>query len=89
MDRAGGYEMVPVPAGGEAARGEELVASVGCMACHQLPDSQEPAADRDTLRRQFGPNFSGIGSKTTERWIYNWLRDPESYHAGRACPTCA
>ena len=85
-DRAGGYEMVPVPAGGEAARGEELVASVGCMACHQLPDSQEPAADRDTLRRQFGPNFSGIGSKTTERWIYNWLRDPESYHAGTRMP---
>ena len=85
-DRAGGYEMVPVPAGGEAARGEELVASVGCMACHQLPDSQEPAADRDALRRQFGPNFSGIGSKTTERWIYNWLRDPESYHAETRMP---
>ena len=85
-DRAGGYEMEPLPAGGEAARGEELVASVGCMACHQLPDSQEPAADRDALRRQFGPNFAGIGSKTTPRWIYNWLREPESYHAETRMP---
>ena len=85
-DRADGYRMMPVPAGGDAARGEELVASVGCMACHQLPDDQEPAADRDALRRQFGPNFSGIGSKTTARWIYNWLRDPESYHAETRMP---
>ena len=75
-DSASGYEMEPLPASGDVARGEELVASVGCMACHQLPDSQEPAADQDALRRQFGPNFAGIGSKTTPRWIYNWLRDP-------------
>ena len=85
-DHASGYEMEPLPAGGDVARGEELVASVGCMACHQLPDSQEPAADQDALRRQFGPNFAGIGSKTTPQWIYNWLRDPESYHAGTRMP---
>ena len=85
-DNADGYRMMPLPAGGDAARGEELVASVGCMACHQLPDTQEPATDRDGLRRQFGPNFAGIGSKVTERWIYNWLRDPESYHAETRMP---
>ena len=85
-DRSDGYRMAAVPAGGNAARGEELVASVGCLACHQLPDSQEPATDRDALRRQFGPNLAGIGSKTTARWIYNWLLDPASYHAETRMP---
>ena len=85
-DNADGYQMELLPAGGDAAQGEELVASVGCMACHELPNSQNSASNRDELRRQFGPNFTGIGSKTTPQWIYNWLRDPESYHAGTRMP---
>lgn len=85
-DNASGYDMLPLPVGGDAAHGEELVASVGCMACHQLPESQALATNRDELRSQFGPNFAGIGSKTTARWIYNWLRDPKSYHAGTRMP---
>ncbi len=85
-DSSSGYDMLPLPGQGDAARGEELVASIGCMGCHQLPDGQDSAANRDDLRRQFGPNFAGMGSKTTERWIYNWLRDPKSYHTETRMP---
>ncbi len=86
------YAMASIPVAGDAARGEELVASVGCMACHQAPeetagsDSRTAAGIQD-LRRQFGPNFQGLGSKTSAQWVYNWLKDPSSYHPGTRMPS--
>ena len=86
------YEMKRIPVAGDPLRGEELVASVGCMACHQTPEETTGAATRTVtntqeLRRQFGPNFQGLGSKTSAQWVYNWLKDPTSYHAGTRMPS--
>ena len=85
------YEMEPIPVRGDPVRGEELVASVGCMACHQAPDETVGASERTVtsqleLRRQFGPNFQGLGSKTSPQWIYHWLKDPTSYHPETRMP---
>ena len=86
------YPMASVPVAGDAARGEELVASVGCMSCHQAPEETagndtRTAAGIQDLRRQFGPNFQGLGSKTSAQWVYNWLKDPTSYHPGTRMPS--
>ena len=86
------YPMASIPVAGDAARGEELVASVGCMACHQAPEETAGSDTRSVtsiqeLRRQFGPNFQGLGSKTSAQWVYNWLKDPGSYHPGTRMPS--
>ena len=86
------YPMASIPVAGDAARGEALVASVGCMACHQSPEETagsdtRTAASIQDLRRQFGPNFQGLGSKTSAQWVYNWLKDPSSYHPGTRMPS--
>ena len=87
-----GYDMEPIPVAGDPVRGEELVASVGCMACHQAPEETVGATERTVssqqdLRRQFGPNFQGLGSKTSAQWVYNWLKDPTSYHPETRMPS--
>ena len=86
------YEMEPIPVLGDPVRGEELVASVGCMACHQAPEETVGATERTVtsqqdLRRQFGPNFQGLGSKTSAQWVYNWLKDPTGYHPETRMPS--
>ncbi len=69
---------------GNAARGEGLVASVGCLGCHMVGD--ETAADDAAMAdarfagyRQFGPNLDGIGSKVGADWLYTWVRNPTHY----------
>ena len=86
------YDMEPIPLAGDPVRGEELVASVGCMACHQSPEETVGATARTVsshqdLRRQFGPNFQGLGSKTSPQWVYNWLKDPTAYHPETRMPS--
>ena len=81
------FEMVPLPAGGEAKRGEELVSSLGCFACHDI--QKEPGEEKLTaqrLRREQGPNLIGLGTKTNAQWVYNWLKDPNRYHPETKMP---
>jgi cytochrome c2 len=75
-----GFEQKKIPVSGNAARGQSLVASLGCYGCHRL--EAEPTVREttlQTLRRDHGPNLIGLGSKTTKAWIYNWLKEPERY----------
>lgn len=76
-----------LPVKGDAARGEELVASVGCYACHQIKaEPQDEQVTIDGLRRRYGPNLINIGTKTSPRWLYNWLKNPAGYHPETAMP---
>ena len=88
-----GYPMQSIPVAGDGARGEELVASVGCMACHQAADETTGSDTRmvtsiQELRRQFGPNFQGLGSKTSAQWVYNCSRTRPATIPARACRAC-
>jgi len=75
------YNKDDIPVTGDLLRGEELVASVGCMACHQIkPESNNEISSLDSLRKEHGPNFFGVGTKTSSRWLYNWIKDPPRYH---------
>lgn len=66
----------PIPAGvsGDPARGRELVASVGCRGCH-LMEGEEP--DPAQRYRRFGPPLTGLGSKTSAEWVWNWVKHPK------------
>jgi len=86
----------PPSVAGDAARGKQLVESVGCLACHieseWIKDPQTGAlrlARRDDypLERNYGFNFTGLGTKTNAGWIYNWIRNPKSYYPTAPMPS--
>lgn len=72
---------------GDPAAGEKLFRSVGCDGCHLLSVG---AAGRQAflgeLERLHGPNLAQIGDKVDGSWLYNWLRDPKSYHPTTTMP---
>ena len=81
---------------GDAGRGKQIVESVGCMACHieseQVKDEktgQMRLAKREDypLERNFGFNFTGVGTKTHPGWIYNWIKNPKNYYADAPMPS--
>ncbi|MGY8780497.1 MAG: c-type cytochrome [Fidelibacterota bacterium] len=73
---------------GNAENGSLLVASYGCMGCHQI----QPEVDQNynpsvqNLRLQQGPNLIGLGSKTSREWLFSWLKNPYSYHPDTKMP---
>jgi len=76
---------VPVasPPRGNAADGQQIVESVGCLACHLTSDT---ARDEAGPRRTFGQPLQNIASKTTYTWVYNWVRNPKHYNAATYMP---
>ncbi len=80
------YEIEP-PAGNQE-EGRKLVNSLGCMACHLVPEVETPggfAADdparfnHDPLLMR-GPRLMNLGSKMeSRRWFNAWLLNPRHY----------
>jgi len=83
------------PAGGDAARGKQLVESVGCMGCHIAQDTVTDdkgvvrVARRDDfpLERHFGFNLTGVGTKTNSNWVFNWVKNPKNYDPNAPMPS--
>ena len=82
------YEQVDKPYSGDPENGELLVSSYGCMGCHQIQPEQdsEYVPSMQNIRLEQGPNLIGLGSKTNEKWLFNWLKNPYSYHPGTKMP---
>lgn len=81
---------------GDAARGKQIVNSVGCMACHIDTETVKDAtsgamrlARRDDfpLERNYGFNLTGVGTKTHAAWVYNWVKNPKNYYADAPMPS--
>jgi len=73
---------------GDAVKGEEIVASIGCFGCHQIKkDEKRTDRTRDQLRREHGPNLVGLGTKTSKEWLYSWLKNPNRYHPETRMPS--
>ena len=80
---------------GDAARGKELVESIGCMGCHISQDTIKDdkgvvrVARRDDfpLERHFGFNLVGVGTKTNPNWIFNWIKNPKAYDPQAPMPS--
>ena len=82
-----GFELVDMPQEGNPKNGQKLVASVGCLGCHNVqPNTSTDTRTRDSLKREQGPNLIALGSKTSKKWIYNWLKDPHRYHPATRMP---
>ena len=86
----------PPAASGDAARGKQIVESVGCMACHidsetvkDAKSGQVRLAKREDypLERNYGFNLTGVGTKTHAAWIYNWIKNPKSYYPDAPMPS--
>lgn len=81
------FTATSISAQGDPVKGKELVASVGCMGCHEVnPDKKDVKRDRNQLHKEFGPNLIGLGSKTDEEWLKDWLKDPSRYHSTTKMP---
>lgn len=63
---------------GNSARGEELVASVGCNACHVATD-EERSRRQDGRSYDIGPDLATVGLKSSEEWIYDWVKNPKHF----------
>ncbi|HWW62326.1 MAG TPA: cytochrome c, partial [Thermoanaerobaculia bacterium] len=86
----------PAPGAGDAARGKQIVESVGCLGCHltaeTITDAKTGAvrvAHRDDfpLERNYGFNLTGTGTKDAASWIYNWVKNPKAYYASAPMPS--
>ena len=60
------------------SRGRELLRRAQCDGCHQIGESQR--ADRP------GPDLAGIGSRTNERWLFRWIKNPRDYASNARMP---
>ncbi len=72
-------------AGGNAAKGKEIVESVGCLACHAIGDETKVRALRGTSY-DIAPELTRVGSKVTPDWIYDWVRNPRHYNPTTKMP---
>lgn len=81
------FKLEKMPFTGDAKKGEKLVASIGCLGCHAIQHEKSSAPrTRNTLRREQGPNLIGLGTKTSQAWLYNWLKNPHRYHSETRMP---
>ena len=71
------------PPRGNAERGQALVESVGCLACHITEDQDRLAAG---TRRTFGQPLQNIGNKTSYEWLFDWVRDPRHFSSETYMP---
>ncbi len=69
-------ELPPGRTNGSAAKGKDIVASVGCFGCHtDSPIQENPRQSQ--IRRKHGYSLQAVGSKLTTNWVYNWVKDPK------------
>jgi mono/diheme cytochrome c family protein len=63
---------------GNAARGETLMETVGCKGCH-IVEAEDREHRQDGRSYDIGPDLSTVASKTSEEWIYDWVRNPKHF----------
>ncbi|HVE40551.1 MAG TPA: multiheme c-type cytochrome [Planctomycetota bacterium] len=86
----------PAPPGlkGDPIKGEIIVKSVGCIACHKLvetplsefQDKPGHEAKRSRFLEEFAPTLFGVGSKMNKAWLYGWVRNPKAHFKDSSMP---
>ena len=78
FDQSETLALPAVARSGNVERGAALFNSVGCQGCHVIePEPNDlMATDLDRMFQRHGPNLAGLGSKTSTRWVYNWIKNP-------------
>lgn len=79
---------------GDAAKGKELVGSIGCLGCHASDDfpRENPASPLDPGWKNPivplpGPELNQMGSKVTKEWLTSWLINPKHYWEQTSMPS--
>lgn len=87
------FEYLEVAQGSEPPsvdRGRVLFETRGCLACHTHQKFADANAYRDPDDLVQGPDLSRIADKfghpNGDKWLYTWLRQPNSYHARTVMP---
>jgi mono/diheme cytochrome c family protein len=71
--------------GGNAGRGKALVESVGCLACHAVGENIRVREARGTSY-DIAPELTRVASKTSQAWLYDWIRNPRRYNPTTKMP---
>ena len=75
---------------GDKVSGEKLFNVVGCQGCHIIEEDPQNLTfefNQEALFRQHGPNLIGLGSKTSPKWLFDWLKNPKDYWHDTAMPS--
>jgi len=72
----------PLPGTPQLNLGRKLLAREGCLHCHtvKLPDGSTMKATDDP------PSLSHIADKTSQEWVFAWLKDPQVYASTATMP---
>lgn len=69
-----------MPGYADAAKGEEIVAKVGCRGCHNVGEWTEASHMPGSEDRDLAPNLSAVGAKLKQPgWIYEWVKNPKGW----------
>jgi mono/diheme cytochrome c family protein len=66
---------VEVPRADKLNTGVFLVEKYGCFGCHKIKGWEN--------LRKVGPDLSKVASKTSEEWIYRWVKEPRGFRPTR------
>jgi len=72
--------------GGVAARGKELVETIGCKGCHVVGSDERMRTERGTSY-DIAPELSRVGGKTNPDWLFDWLKNPRHFHPTARMPS--
>ena len=67
--------VVEVPKATRLNMGKQLVEKFGCYGCHKIKGWEN--------LRKAGPDLTKVTSKTTEDWIYRWIKEPKGFRPTR------
>lgn len=70
--------------GTQVEKGKQLFDEVGCRACHAM--AADEVATPVGTDKDYAPNLSNVGEKTTARFIYWWIKDPRGYNPESRMP---
>lgn len=74
-----------VSAGGNAARGKEVVETVGCKGCHVI-GTDTRMRDARGFSYDIAPELTRAGSKLDPDWIFEWIKNPRRYRPNTNMP---
>ncbi len=65
-----------VPDPSLVGNGQRVFKAKGCNSCHAIKG----------VGANVGPDLGRVGSKANPTWMYNWIKNPQSYHPGTVMP---
>ncbi len=74
-----------ISAGGNAARGKDIVETVGCKDCHVIAGDTRVRAARG-FSYDIAPELTHAGSKLDPDWAFEWIKNPRQYRPHTRMP---